>query len=64
MAWITARNGHHGLFFPLLLLAVASSLASTASQAAERQTETQPVPTTPVVNTSGQVTGTVVNTTA
>jgi hypothetical protein len=35
MAWITARNGHHGLFFPLLLLAVASSLASTASQAAE-----------------------------
>lgn len=39
-------------------------LASTVSQAAERQTESQPVPTVPVVNTSGQVTGTVVNTTA
>jgi ABC-type hemin transport system substrate-binding protein len=39
-------------------------LADTASQAAERQTETQPVQPAPVVNTSGQVTGTVVNTTA
>lgn len=63
-----AGQARHGLAMLKSVGTMEASLSNAASQASERQAQMQPVQQAempaPVVNTSGQVTGTVINTVA